>query len=68
MLNLRTSKINKLAELASKKRISIVLTSITKAEIIKHLTRDIESARKSVRKKDNEVLRNIKGSTDFVRG
>ena len=60
-----TSKINKLAELASKKRISIVLTSITKAEIIKHLTRDIESARKSVRKKDNEVLRNIKGTDDF---
>ena len=60
-----TSKINKLAELASKKRISIVLTSITKAEIIKHLTRDIESARKSVRKKDNEVLRNIKGTDDY---
>lgn len=60
-----TSKINKLAELASKKRISIVLTSITKAEIIKHLTRDIESARKSVRKKDNEVLRNIKGTNDY---
>ena len=60
-----TSKINKLAELASKKRISIVLTSITKAEIVKHLTRDIESARKSVRKKDNEVLRNIKGTDDF---
>lgn len=57
-----TSKINKLAELASKGRISIVLTSITKAEIIKHLIRDIENARKSVRKKDNEVLRNIKGT------
>lgn len=60
-----TSKINKLAELASKGRISIVLTSITKAEIIKHLTRDIENARKSVRKKDNEVLRNVKGTADF---
>ena len=60
-----TSKINKLAELASKGRISIVLTSITKAEIIKHLTRDIENARKSVRKKDNEVLRNIKGTDGF---
>lgn len=60
-----TSKINKLVELASKGRISIVLTSITKAEIIKHLTRDIENARKSVRKKDNEVLRNIKGTDDF---
>ena len=60
-----TSKINKLAELASKGRISIVLTSITKAEIIKHLTRDIENARKSVRKKDNEVLRNIKGTDDY---
>lgn len=60
-----TSKINKLAELASKGRISIVLTSITKAEIIKHLTKDIENARKSVRKKDNEVLRNIKGTDDY---
>lgn len=60
-----TSKINKLAELASKGRISIVLTSITKAEIIKHLTRDIENARKSVRKKDNDVLRNIKGTDDY---
>lgn len=60
-----TSKINKLAELASKGRISIVLTAITKDEIIKHLTRDIENARKSVRKKDNEVLRNIKGTDDF---
>ncbi len=57
-----TSKINKLAELASKGRISVVLTAITKAEVIKHLTRDIENARKSVRKKDNEVLRNIKGT------
>ena len=55
-----TSKINKLAELASKGRISIVLTSITEAEIIRHLARDIENARKSVRKKDNEVLRNIR--------
>lgn len=60
-----TSKINKLAELASKGRISIVLTSITKAEIIKHLMRDIENARKSVRKKDNEVLRNIKGTDEY---
>ena len=60
-----TSKIIKLAELASKGRISIVLTSITKAEIIKHLTKDIENARKSVRKKDNEVLRNIKGTDDY---
>lgn len=60
-----TSKINKLAELASKGRISIVLTAITKAEIIKHLIRDIESARKSVRKKDNEVLRNIKGTDEY---
>ena len=60
-----TSKINKLAELASKGRISIVLTSITKAEIIKHLTRDIENARKSVRKKDNEVLRNIMGTDEY---
>lgn len=60
-----TSKINKLAELASKGRISIVLTAITKAEIIKHLTRDIENARKSVRKKDNEVLRNIKGTDKY---
>ena len=60
-----TSKINKLAELASKGRISIVLTVITKAEIIKHLTRDIERARKSVRKKDNEVLRNIKGIDEY---
>jgi len=59
------SKINKLAELASKGRISIVLTSITKAEIIKHLTRDIENARKSVRKKDNDVLRNIKGTDEY---
>lgn len=54
-----------MAELASKGRISIVLTSITKAEIIKHLTKDIENARKSVRKKDNEVLRNIKGTDDY---
>lgn len=60
-----TSKINKLTELASKGRISVVLTSITKAEIIKHLARDIENARKSVRKKDNEVLRNIKGTDDY---
>ena len=60
-----TSKINKLAELASKGRISIVLTSITKAEIIKHLTKDIENARKSVKKKDNEVLRNIKGTDEY---
>lgn len=60
-----TSKINKLAVLASKGRISIVLTAITKAEIIKHLTRDIENARKSVRKKDNEVLRNIKGTDEY---
>jgi predicted nucleic acid-binding protein len=60
-----TSKINKLAELASKGRISIVLTSITKAEVIKHLVRDIENARKSVRKKDNEVLRNIKGADKY---
>lgn len=60
-----TSKINKLAELASKRRISIVLTSITKAEIIKHLTKDIENARKSVRKKDNDVLRNIKGTDEY---
>lgn len=60
-----TSKINKLAELASKGRISIVLTSITKAEIIKHLTRDIENVRKSVKKKDNEVLRNIKGTDEY---
>lgn len=60
-----TSKINKLAELASKGRISIVLTSITEAEIIRHLARDIENARKSVRKKDNEVLRNISGTEEF---
>lgn len=60
-----TSKINKLAELASKGRISIVLTSITKAEIIKHLIKDIENARRSVRKKDNEVLRNIKGTDEY---
>lgn len=60
-----TSKINKLVELASKGRISIVLTSITKAEIIKHLTKDIEDARKCVRKRDNEVLRNIKGTDEY---
>ena len=60
-----TSKINKLAELASKGRISVVLTSITKAEIIQHLTKDIENARKSVKKKDNEVLRNIKGTDEY---
>lgn len=60
-----TSKINKLAELACKGRISIVLTSITEAEIIKHLARDIEKARQSVRKKDNEVLRNIKGTNEY---
>ena len=60
-----TSKINKLAELASIGRISVVLTSITKAEIIKHLTKDIENARKSVKKKDNEVLRNIKGTDEY---
>ena len=60
-----TSKINKLEELASKGRISIVLTSITKTEIIRHLTKDIESARKSVRKRDNEVLRNIKGTDRY---
>ena len=60
-----TSKINKLAELASKGRISILLTSITKAEIIKHLTRDIKNARKSVRKRENEVLRNIKGTGKY---
>ena len=60
-----TSKINKLAELASKGRISIVLTSITKAEIIKHLIKDIENARRSVRKNDNEVLRNVKGTDKY---
>lgn len=60
-----TSKINKLAELASKGRISIVLTSITTAEIIKHLIKDLENARRSVRKKDNEVLRNIKTTDKY---
>ncbi len=43
-----TSKINKLAELTSKGSIGFVLISITKAEIVKHLTRDIENACKDV--------------------